>query len=290
MFSRTGPWTDVHALGLLFTELMTGEPPFADTRAPLHEQVMSADRPTPGRKGIDVGPFEAVIARALALRTADRWRDAAALLTALEEAGSGVRSSLQGDAAPAEPPGDGSQSLRAVVEPRSLAGEATVPMSGAIGALTGAIGAMNGAIGAPVYPAPLQSVAAEIARPTSRVRHWTATRVLALVMLAISFPCVSFGVVHVWRGRHSPSAPAPRRDAPAGTVAASAVVQEHEASQGLGFSIQAPASGLRGPVANPGPIPVPVIHRAPPAAIRNRNVVPSPQPNRRGLDVFDDTK
>ena len=31
-YSRTGPWTDVHALGLILTELLTDEPPYADHR------------------------------------------------------------------------------------------------------------------------------------------------------------------------------------------------------------------------------------------------------------------
>ena len=68
-FSRTGPWTDVHALGLDPDRVMTDEAPFSDGHPDLHlfEQVMAAARPTPASKGRDVGPFEAVIARALAL-------------------------------------------------------------------------------------------------------------------------------------------------------------------------------------------------------------------------------
>src|SRR5262245_47435777 len=42
-YSRTGPWTDVHALGLLLTELLTDQPPFdAAADEPLFEQVMPA--------------------------------------------------------------------------------------------------------------------------------------------------------------------------------------------------------------------------------------------------------
>jgi serine/threonine-protein kinase len=97
-FSRTGPWTDVHALGLILSELLTGARPFADPEASVHEQVMAAVRPTPASKGRDVGAFEAVIARALALAPGDRHRNAGELLAALEEAAGG------GSAAAALPP------------------------------------------------------------------------------------------------------------------------------------------------------------------------------------------
>jgi hypothetical protein len=92
-FSRTGPWTDVHALGLLFTELLTGEPPFAAAADDqLFEQVMSAERPTPGRKGVDAGRLENVIARALALSPRARWADAGLLLRALDARAHGAAS------------------------------------------------------------------------------------------------------------------------------------------------------------------------------------------------------
>jgi serine/threonine-protein kinase len=83
-YSRTGPWTDVHALGLLFSELLTGVPPFtADADEQLFEQVMSAERPTPARRGIDAGRLEPIVAKALALSPGQRWNDAGELLDAL---------------------------------------------------------------------------------------------------------------------------------------------------------------------------------------------------------------
>jgi eukaryotic-like serine/threonine-protein kinase len=101
-FSRTGPWTDVHALGLILTEVMTDEPPYSeqDPDAHLFEQVMAVRRPTPGLKGRDVGPFEAVIARALSLSPRERFRNAAELLEALEQAKAGQELALR-DTAPA---------------------------------------------------------------------------------------------------------------------------------------------------------------------------------------------
>jgi serine/threonine protein kinase len=87
-FSRTGPWTDVHALGLILSELMTGEAPFGNRDPDAHtfEQVMAARRPTPASRGRDVGAFEAVVAKALALSPRDRWKNASELLAALDEA------------------------------------------------------------------------------------------------------------------------------------------------------------------------------------------------------------
>ncbi|MFO0605366.1 MAG: serine/threonine-protein kinase [Polyangiales bacterium] len=82
--TRTGPWTDVHALALVVTELLTGAPAYpADDAMALHLAALSRDRPTPASRGVDVGPWEPVLARALALQPAERHPDARALLDAL---------------------------------------------------------------------------------------------------------------------------------------------------------------------------------------------------------------
>ncbi|MFO0608424.1 MAG: serine/threonine-protein kinase [Polyangiales bacterium] len=81
---RSGPWTDVHALGLLFTEVLTDRAPYDGDKLQLTAQAMASARPTPGRFGVDVGPWESVLARALALHPNDRYPDARALLDALE--------------------------------------------------------------------------------------------------------------------------------------------------------------------------------------------------------------
>ena len=87
--TRTGPWTDVHALGLIFTELLTDEAPYdagddPDTLLSLTLSALSTERPTPARRDVDVGPWEPVIARAVSLRPGDRYPDAGALLAALD--------------------------------------------------------------------------------------------------------------------------------------------------------------------------------------------------------------
>jgi serine/threonine protein kinase len=92
--TRTGPWTDVHALALVITELLTGERPYpADDPMALHLEVLSRTRPTPAARGVDAGPWEPVLARALALQPAARYPDARALLDALvaAEAAPGAR-------------------------------------------------------------------------------------------------------------------------------------------------------------------------------------------------------
>ncbi len=83
--ARTGPWTDVHALALLFVEMLTGRSPYGDDGS---EGLAAIDpvRPTPARFAVDVGPFEPVLGRALALRPAERYPDGGAFLAALNMA------------------------------------------------------------------------------------------------------------------------------------------------------------------------------------------------------------
>jgi serine/threonine-protein kinase len=86
-YGRTGAWTDVHALGLIVTEVLTGEPPYprGDSEQ-LLAAIVSERRPTPGAHGVSVGSWETVLAQALARRPAERYRDAGSLLSALEAA------------------------------------------------------------------------------------------------------------------------------------------------------------------------------------------------------------
>jgi serine/threonine-protein kinase len=83
--SRTGPWTDVHALGLLITELLTGAAAYRATdERTLLPEALDSERPTPGARGVAVGPWEPVLAKALHVRGAERHPDAGALRAALE--------------------------------------------------------------------------------------------------------------------------------------------------------------------------------------------------------------
>jgi len=83
--TRTGPWTDVHALGLLLTEVLVDAPPYVgEDKLQLSIQVLAQTRPTPGRFGVDVGAWEPVLAKAMALHPLERFTNAGELLDALE--------------------------------------------------------------------------------------------------------------------------------------------------------------------------------------------------------------
>lgn len=86
-FGATGPWTDVHAIGLILTELVVGRRALdASSAAELYMQVTGQTRPTPSSKGIAVSDrFEALCARAMARDPRDRFADATELLEALDD-------------------------------------------------------------------------------------------------------------------------------------------------------------------------------------------------------------
>ena len=81
---RTGPWTDVHALGLMFTEILTDERPYPTANGAV--AAVDPERPTPSRFGRDVGPLEPLLAKAVALRPGERYADAEQFLDALDSA------------------------------------------------------------------------------------------------------------------------------------------------------------------------------------------------------------
>lgn len=83
--TRTGPWTDVHALGLLFTEVLVDHPAYANADTPgVFASVLDTQRPTPSRHGVRCGPWEEILARALARVPAERHQSAGELLRDLE--------------------------------------------------------------------------------------------------------------------------------------------------------------------------------------------------------------
>jgi serine/threonine protein kinase len=84
---RTGPWTDVHAVGLVLTQMLTSCAPYGEgTPMDVELRVLSHERPTPARFGVDVGGWEPVLAKAVARQPAERFQHAGELLDALEQA------------------------------------------------------------------------------------------------------------------------------------------------------------------------------------------------------------
>jgi serine/threonine protein kinase len=84
--TRTGPWTDVHAMALIITEMLTDKAPYdGDDMTTLFGQILNPSRPTPHNRGAGGTPWDDVLARALALKPDERYKNAAEFLTALEE-------------------------------------------------------------------------------------------------------------------------------------------------------------------------------------------------------------
>lgn len=81
---RTGTWTDVHALGLILHHLLTGYFPYPNSASDPEHGACALRRPTPGLVGVDVGAWEPVLARAVAINPSDRFTTAGELLAALE--------------------------------------------------------------------------------------------------------------------------------------------------------------------------------------------------------------
>ena len=70
----TSAATDVHAIGLILLELLSNRRPYGEDDAGL--AAIDPARPSPRRRGLAPGPFDAVLERALALDPAARFPDA----------------------------------------------------------------------------------------------------------------------------------------------------------------------------------------------------------------------
>jgi formylglycine-generating enzyme required for sulfatase activity/tRNA A-37 threonylcarbamoyl transferase component Bud32 len=89
-YGATGPWTDVYAFALVLVEMLRGGLPALDGEDPVALGMASCDasrRPTPRTLGALVSDdVEAVFAKALAIRPADRYADMGDFWSALRSA------------------------------------------------------------------------------------------------------------------------------------------------------------------------------------------------------------
>lgn len=129
--TRTGPWTDVHALALVLVEALVGARAYGDaTGADLVEAVLREPRPTPARMGVDVGPWEPVLARALARLPAARPATAAALWTELASSVEEAQAAWAASPGPRVAPVDASSAVTRVdPEPTAPASPASAAAS-----------------------------------------------------------------------------------------------------------------------------------------------------------------
>ncbi|MFO0627466.1 MAG: serine/threonine-protein kinase [Polyangiales bacterium] len=103
--SRTGPWTDVHALALILVEVLRGARAYTHRDgAELLEEILAAERPTPARFGLRVGPWEEVLRRALHRSPDARPRSASALWAALSDTVDAAQRAWEGAAPVGSPP------------------------------------------------------------------------------------------------------------------------------------------------------------------------------------------
>jgi eukaryotic-like serine/threonine-protein kinase len=85
--TRTGPWTDVHALALILVEVLTDASAYdASDKVELYARALASERPSLRARGIDAGALDFVLTRAMSLRADERYENAGAFLGALDEA------------------------------------------------------------------------------------------------------------------------------------------------------------------------------------------------------------
>lgn len=83
--------SDIFSAGVVLYEFLTGERPFSGTATTIMHKVLSVDPPPPSRLNVQVPkPFDSVIAKAMAKRPEDRFKNAAEFADAIRLAAKGV--------------------------------------------------------------------------------------------------------------------------------------------------------------------------------------------------------
>ncbi|MBX7106748.1 MAG: serine/threonine protein kinase, partial [Gemmataceae bacterium] len=92
---RSGPATDIYALGVVLYELLTGRLPFRAAAADLWRQVIHEPAPPPSRHRRGLSPtLDAACVKALAKRPEDRFASMAAFADALDAPHAGPRAGM----------------------------------------------------------------------------------------------------------------------------------------------------------------------------------------------------
>lgn len=83
--------SDIFSAGVVLYEFLTGERPFSGTATTIMHKVLSVEPPPPSRLNVQVPkPFDAVIAKAMAKRPEDRFKNAREFADAIQMAAKGV--------------------------------------------------------------------------------------------------------------------------------------------------------------------------------------------------------
>jgi serine/threonine protein kinase len=272
--ARTGPWTDVHALGLLLTEMLSDEPAYkGDLEMDVFTEVVSSVRPTPARNGVDVGEWENIIARALALRPDERFAHAGELLAALEASIPEVKR-LRPPEVPLKP--SGSTSGPTPFGSYAPAHSSAPPASGAVSSQPPTVPARPAALtnsmagqATEAYPRTPRDEARESQSPTRSKRR--SPIVVAVVGLALAGLIVGTGV---WlESRRAPPVETPRVRVPR--------LQAHAAHDA---SVEAPAVTPPTPAVADASVASDVIEDAPSASedAAVTNETDADEPSRHG--------
>ena len=104
-YGPTGPWTDVHALGLILSELVSGQHAFeGEEHADFLLAAIDDSRPTPRHLGVEVSDgFEQLCAKALVRTSKDRFRNADEMLKVMDAILAPATSPTRGATVPAGP-------------------------------------------------------------------------------------------------------------------------------------------------------------------------------------------
>lgn len=183
--TRSGPWTDVHALALLFVELVLGTTAYkSDSRQWLLQEIMSPTRPTAARRGLALGALDPVLDRALAFLPEARYPNAHEFIAAVEDAFAKGVPAVKGELA-AKPEGD------EVIEP-TIDVDSVAPKETGRRATSAKVPSVAASAAEHIAPASAAPEARDATAPTKR----SSSKPVVLVALALSALVAVFAAVN----------------------------------------------------------------------------------------------